>query len=69
MHENPDDKKRVTPPAEAEQTKEEQDLDEALYDTFPASDPLPVTPQAEPALSARGEESDRKREAYEAKRK
>jgi hypothetical protein len=43
------DDKRVKPLEEKEQSKEEQDLDEALYDTFPASDPLPVTPKADPA--------------------
>lgn len=69
MQENSRDDKRVKPPADAEETKEEQDLDEALYDTFPASDPVSVIQKDEPTAPARGEESDRKRKADEVKRK
>jgi hypothetical protein len=69
MQGNSDESKRVKPPANEEQTKEEQDLDEALYDTFPASDPVSVTQKGEPTAPPRGEESDRKRKADEVKRK
>jgi hypothetical protein len=68
MQENSDDRKRVRLPADEEQTKEEQDFDEALYDTFPASDPLPAS-REEPPTAASDNESDRKRKVDEVKRK
>jgi hypothetical protein len=69
MQENPGDEKRVKPPADAEESKEDQCLDEALYDTFPASDPVSVVQKGEPTAPRRDEESDRNREADEVKRK
>jgi hypothetical protein len=69
MQENSGDERRVKVPKDAEESKEEQDLDEALYDTFPASDPVSVVQKGEPTAPARGEESDRKRKADEVKRK
>jgi hypothetical protein len=68
MQENSDSRKRVKPPADEEQTKEEQDLDEALYDTFPASDPLPASREETPPPPS-DKESDRKRKVDEVKRK
>jgi hypothetical protein len=62
------DDERVKPPKDEEQPQEEQDLDEALYDTFPASDPLPVTPTAEPKVPPRGAENDRDAPADKSKR-
>ena len=69
MQENSGDEKRVKAPKDAEESKEEQHLDEALYDTFPASDPVSVTQKGEPTAPKRGKESDRNRTADEVKRK
>lgn len=69
MQDNSTDEKRVKPPRNEPRTKEEQDLDEALYDTFPASDPVSVIQKGEPTTPPRYEESDRKEKADEVKRK
>jgi hypothetical protein len=58
-----DDDKRVNPPEGEEQTEEDECLDEALYDTFPASDPVSVVQKGEPTAPARGEMIDRKQKA------
>ena len=47
------DDDRLKPPGEGKPPKQERDLDEALDDTFPASDPLPVTPKADPPIPPR----------------
>ena len=44
MQDKLDNDKRVIAPEDEEQPKEEECLDEALYDTFPASDPA-TSPQ------------------------
>lgn len=54
-----EDDKRVTPPADEDCPKEEQDLDEGLYDTFPASDPVTAPQKSEPAGMPTPEEIDR----------
>lgn len=60
---------RVIPPEDADRTKEEETLDEALYDTFPASDPAPTTPRREdPAGVPTPEEIDRARKADQSRR-
>jgi hypothetical protein len=64
MHEKLESDKRVVPPKGAKQTEEQQCVDEALYDTFPASDPAQTTPQrSDPAGVPTPEEIDRAREA------
>lgn len=54
---------RVKPPAGVEQSREDHELDEALYDTFPASDPISGLQQVEPTSPPRGEEIRRKENA------
>ena len=68
MQDKFDSDERVKPPAEEEQTKEEQDLDEALYDSFPASDPVSVVQKGEPTAPPRGESVDRKEKADKIKK-
>ena len=58
-----EDDKRVNPPENEEQSDEDEDLDEALYDSFPASDPVSVVQKGEPTAPARGELIDRKEKA------
>jgi hypothetical protein len=58
-----DDDKRVNPPEGEEQDEEDEGLDEALYDTFPASDPVSVVQKGEPTAPARGVLIDRKEKA------
>jgi hypothetical protein len=59
---------RVKPPAGVEQSREDRELDEALYDTFPASDPLSQIQQVAPTSPPRGEEIRRKEIADKGKR-
>ena len=59
---------RVKAPEGEEQTPQEQELDEALYDTFPASDPVSVVQKGEPTSPPRGEEIDRKEKVDQIKR-
>ncbi len=68
MQDKLDPDERVKPPADEEQTKEEQDLDEALYDSFPASDPVSVVQKGEPTAPPRGENVDRKEKADKMKK-
>ncbi len=63
MQDKNDDDKRVIPPQDEEQDKEDECLDEALYDSFPASDPVSVVQKGEPTAPPRGEEIDRKEKA------
>ena len=51
--------KRVKAPEGKDRPKEEQDLDESLYDTFPASDPATGPQKSEPAGVPTAEEIDR----------
>jgi hypothetical protein len=68
MQDKLDQDKRVKAPEDQDHPKEEQDLDEALYDSFPASDPVSVVQKGEPTSPARGEEVDRKQKADKMKK-
>jgi hypothetical protein len=59
---------RVKAPGGQQQSKEDHELDEALYDTFPASDPVSGIQQVEPTSPPRGEEIHRKENADKGKR-
>jgi len=59
MQDKLDPDKRVQAPDGEECPKEEQDLDENLYDTFPASDPATGPQKSEPAGVPTPEEIDR----------
>jgi hypothetical protein len=63
MRDKLDSDKRVKAPEDEEQTKEDQELDEALYDSFPASDPVSIEQKGEPTSPPRGQEIDRKEQA------
>jgi hypothetical protein len=60
--------KRVQAPEGEECPKEEQDLDENLYDTFPASDPATGPQKADPAGVPTQEEIDRAQQADKIKK-
>lgn len=47
---------------------EEADLDEALMETFPASDPVSISPKIEPTRPAKDEENNRNQPADGGKR-
>jgi hypothetical protein len=68
MQDKLDNDKRVKAPEGEEQTPEDEELDEALMDSFPASDPPAATQKGEPTSPPRGEEIDRKREADKSKK-
>ena len=63
------DDMRVKPPRGEKRSKEDETLDEALYDTFPASDPVSLIQKGEPTAPPRGEEIDRKAAADQSKRR
>jgi hypothetical protein len=48
-----DQDRRVIPPSGRNEPKQERDLDEALYDSFPASDPVSATQKGEPTSPPR----------------
>ena len=54
---------RGQPPQDAGEPKEEQDLDAALADSFPASDPVSSVFTGVPTAPPRDEEIDRDKEA------
>jgi hypothetical protein len=55
--------KRVKAPEDEDCPKEEQDLDENLYDTFPASDPATGPQKSDPAGPPTAEEIDRAKQS------
>ena len=55
--------KRVKRPEHEASNKEDECLDEALYESFPASDPPAVVQKGEPTAPSRGAEIDRKERA------
>lgn len=59
---------RVKAPEGEAQSREDHELDEALYDTFPASDPISGLQRVEPTSPPRGEEIRRKENADKGKR-
>jgi hypothetical protein len=69
MSDKSSEEKRVKPPEGKTQPKEEQDLDEALYDSFPASDPVSMPGKGEPTAPARDGDVDRKPEEDKSRRK
>ena len=68
MQDKLDHDKRVKASEDQDHPKEEQDLDEALYDSFPASDPVSVVQKGEPTSPVRGEDVDRKQKADKMKK-
>ena len=64
-----DDDKRVKQPEGEKSSKREQDLDEALYDSFPASDPVSIIQPGEPTSPKREGEINRNPPADKIKRK
>jgi hypothetical protein len=68
MQDKLDNDKRVIAPEDEEQPKEEECLDEALYDTFPASDPATSPQKSEPAGVPTPEEIDRAQKSDKSKR-
>ena len=63
------DDTRVKPPRGETRSEVDEILDEALYDTFPASDPVSLIQKVEPTAPPRGEEIDRKPAADQSKRR
>ena len=68
MQDKLDNDKRVIAPEDEEHPKEEQSLDETLYDSFPASDPATSPQKSDPAGVPTPEEIDRARKADKIKK-